>query len=225
MKSFWDELDALNTFSACSCDCVCGAKEKIVKAHQDERLLQFLMGLNDTFIGVRSNILLSFPLPTIGQAYSLVVQDEKQREIHDVPNYPTESASFLVGNSGTRRFDEYKPKPGNFSKKNNLICNYCKKIGHIIEQCYKLHGFPDDFKFTKNKKYQKGHVANNVFSSSEVNSHGVEGSTDQTSLSQENVAQLLQLLQKMNHQTSNTSDGSANITCAGPFIEEPSGGW
>jgi len=39
MKSLWDELDALSTFSACSCNCTCGAKEKGFKAHQDERLL------------------------------------------------------------------------------------------------------------------------------------------------------------------------------------------
>ncbi|XP_070015350.1 uncharacterized protein [Nicotiana sylvestris] len=61
IKSLWDELDALNTFSACVCECECGAKVKSLKAHQDERLLQFLMGLNDIFIGVRSNILLSSP--------------------------------------------------------------------------------------------------------------------------------------------------------------------
>ncbi|XP_015159744.1 uncharacterized protein [Solanum tuberosum] len=153
LKSLWDELDALNTFAACSCDCICGAKEKGVKAHQDERLLQFLMGLNETFIGVRSNILLSSPLPNIGQAYSLVIQDEKQREIHASPNYPGESASFLVGNAGSRRFDDYKAQQGNFSKKNTMTCNYCKKVGHNIEQCYKLYGFPPDFKFTKNKRY------------------------------------------------------------------------
>ncbi|XP_070005396.1 uncharacterized protein [Nicotiana sylvestris] len=98
MKSLWDELGALNTFFACVCDCKCGAKDKSHKAHQDERLLQFLMGLNDTFIGVRSNILLSSPLPSIGQAYSLVIQDEKQREIHATPVYPGESASFIANN-------------------------------------------------------------------------------------------------------------------------------
>ncbi|KAG5589887.1 hypothetical protein H5410_040401 [Solanum commersonii] len=156
LKSLWDELDALNTFIACSCDCICGSKEKGVKAHQDERLLQFLMGLNETFIGVRSNILLSSPLPNIDQAYSLVIQDEKQREIHASPNYPGESTSFLVGNVGSRRFDDYKAQQGNFSKKSTMTCNYCKKVGHNIYQCYKLHGFPPNFKFTKNKRYQKG---------------------------------------------------------------------
>lgn len=87
MKSLWDELDVLSTFSAFSCICICGAKEKGFKAHQDERLLQFLMGSTDTFLGVRSNILLFAHLPTIGQAYSLVIQDEKQRKIHANPAY------------------------------------------------------------------------------------------------------------------------------------------
>ncbi|XP_070034452.1 uncharacterized protein [Nicotiana tomentosiformis] len=67
MKSLWDELDALNTFSAYVCECEFGAKAKSVKAHQNKRLLQFLMDPNDIFIGVRNNILMSFPLPSIGQ--------------------------------------------------------------------------------------------------------------------------------------------------------------
>ncbi|XP_009588812.1 uncharacterized protein [Nicotiana tomentosiformis] len=113
MKGLWDELDTLNTFSACVCVCDCGAKAKSIKAHQDERLLQFLMGLNETFIGVRSNILLSSPLPSIGQAYSLVVQDEKQREIHVVPAYPGESGSFMVVNQeGGKKYGDSKRQKG-----------------------------------------------------------------------------------------------------------------
>ncbi|XP_060212733.1 uncharacterized protein LOC132640236 [Lycium barbarum] len=61
MKSLKDELDALNAFSACVFNCDYGAKAKNAKAHQDKRLLQFLMGLNDIFIGVRSNILFTSP--------------------------------------------------------------------------------------------------------------------------------------------------------------------
>lgn len=38
------------------------------------------MGLNECFIGVRSNIMLFSPLPSIGQAYSLVIQDEMQEK-------------------------------------------------------------------------------------------------------------------------------------------------
>lgn len=55
-------------------------KKKRVKVHKDEMLHQFLMWLNDTFIGVRSNILLSSPLSTIDKASFLIIQDKKNRE-------------------------------------------------------------------------------------------------------------------------------------------------
>lgn len=72
--------------------------------------------LNDTFIGGRSNILLSFPLPTIGQTYSLVTQDEKQRKVHATLAYPGESSSLFVGNVGERSFNDYKTQQGNSIK-------------------------------------------------------------------------------------------------------------
>ncbi|XP_009785919.1 uncharacterized protein LOC107790181 [Nicotiana tabacum] len=156
MRELWDELDALNTFSACVCECDCGANAKSIKAHQDERLLQFLMGLNETFIGVRSNILLSSPLLSIGQAYSLVIQDEKQREIHVVPAYPGESGSFMVTNQAAgKKYGDSKGQKGSYdAKKSSGICTYCKKPGHNIDKCYRVHGFPADFKFTKPRKFQ-----------------------------------------------------------------------
>ncbi|XP_075103731.1 uncharacterized protein LOC142178299 [Nicotiana tabacum] len=35
---------------------------------------------------------------------------------------------------------------------NSASCKYCKKTGHTVDKCYRLFGFPADFKFTKNKK-------------------------------------------------------------------------
>lgn len=57
----------------------------IYKAHDDQReedrLMQFLMGLNDSYNTVRSNILMMSPLPNVRQAYSLVIQEETQRQM------------------------------------------------------------------------------------------------------------------------------------------------
>nr|XP_016513157.1 PREDICTED: uncharacterized protein LOC107830191 [Nicotiana tabacum] len=82
VKRIWDELDTLNTCEHCTCECDCGGKSRTLKSLQDGRLIQFLMGLNDTYSAVRSNILMITPLPSVNQAYSLLIQDEKQREIH-----------------------------------------------------------------------------------------------------------------------------------------------
>ncbi|XP_075087815.1 uncharacterized protein LOC142169799 [Nicotiana tabacum] len=155
------------------------------------------MGLNDTYIGVRSNILLTSPLPSLGQAYSMVIQDEKQREIHVSPVYPGESASFIAAQHGAvgkgNNVRDFKGKKSGYEgKKNNSTCSYCKKPGHVVEQCYRLVGFPSDFKFTSQRKYQGSVQGNNAFSTEEnaVQTAGIK------SLTQENISQILQLLQQ-----------------------------
>nr|XP_016499766.1 PREDICTED: uncharacterized protein LOC107818295 [Nicotiana tabacum] len=77
VKRIWDELDSLDTCVHCSCDCSCGGKSRSLKSHQDGRLIQFLMGLNEAYSGVKSNILMASPPRSINHAYSLLIQDEK----------------------------------------------------------------------------------------------------------------------------------------------------
>ncbi|XP_059279569.1 uncharacterized protein LOC132033581 [Lycium ferocissimum] len=137
LKRLWDELDSLDITQHCNCDCTCGGKSKTNKSQQDGRLIQFLMGLNDAYIGARSTLLLMSPLPSVNHAYSLLIRDEKQRESHDSQRY---------------NYDK-KPSYEGKGNNNNLFCTYCKKTNHTIGRCYRLIGFPADFKFTKSKKY------------------------------------------------------------------------
>ncbi|KAK6774080.1 hypothetical protein RDI58_029319 [Solanum bulbocastanum] len=100
-KRLWDELDALNTSVNCTCYCQCGEKAKMGKSLQDERLIQFLMGLNDVYAAEKSNILMLSPLPSVNHTYSLLMQDEKQREVYMSSYYPGNSVSFLAINQTT----------------------------------------------------------------------------------------------------------------------------
>ncbi|KAH0650685.1 hypothetical protein KY284_030597 [Solanum tuberosum] len=134
LKLLWDELDALHTPVTCACDCSCGGKVKMVNSLQDERLIQFLMGLNDTYGSVRSNILMISPLPNVNLAYSLLIQDEKQREVYVNPQFSADSSSCLA---------VYQPTSGG-NRSTGII------------------GFPADFKFTKNQKFRIGIKSNAV---------------------------------------------------------------
>lgn len=69
------------------------------KAEQDRRLIQFLMGLNEVYTVVRGSIPMMIPLPNVAQAFSLLVQDEKQREIKPSNQMLLESASLNVNTS------------------------------------------------------------------------------------------------------------------------------
>lgn len=78
IKKIWDKLSNASSIPACTCTTV----ESWNKREQDQRLIQFLMGLNEDYQSVRGNVLMMKPLPTVGKTYSLLLQEEKQREIN-----------------------------------------------------------------------------------------------------------------------------------------------
>ncbi|GAV83960.1 UBN2_3 domain-containing protein, partial [Cephalotus follicularis] len=79
----------------------CGyATSKAYLEHdQQQKLLQFLMGLNDSYGGIRSQILLMNPLPTVGQAYSLINQEESHRGIIAGGNNSTNLPAVFYSNN------------------------------------------------------------------------------------------------------------------------------
>ncbi|XP_059302125.1 uncharacterized protein LOC132054070 [Lycium ferocissimum] len=151
----------------------CGGKDKLTKSiYKMRRLMHFSMGLNDSYASVRGNMLIISPLPNVNVAYSILIQDEKQREVYVNQQHPGESSSFLAINQHKytpydqpiqkfSNYDQYNQKHGNYeqkgkgkfdTRKNNLICSHCKKPGHSIDKCYGIVGFPADFKFTKTRR-------------------------------------------------------------------------
>ncbi|KAH9614916.1 hypothetical protein KSS87_023646 [Heliosperma pusillum] len=81
MKLIWDEIDAMGLNPGCSCACSCGAAAKRDKFQQDQRTVQFLMGLNASYTVVRGTIPLQTPLPSLATVYNNLLQEERQREI------------------------------------------------------------------------------------------------------------------------------------------------
>ena len=83
LKLIWEELANYEQYPICSCEgCTCELEAKLNKKREQERLHQFLMGLDDAVYGsVRSNILSIDPLPPLNRAYSLVVQEERVQTI------------------------------------------------------------------------------------------------------------------------------------------------
>lgn len=93
LKRIWDELGVMCTRHANSC--ICAAKKRLHKEKEKDRVHQFLMGLNNICVGVRSNILMMQPLPSLDIVYSILLQDEKQRHVVATTQCNTESASLM----------------------------------------------------------------------------------------------------------------------------------
>ncbi|XP_075095334.1 uncharacterized protein LOC142173611 [Nicotiana tabacum] len=148
MRSLWDELHSSYVGHVCSC----GALPKFI---EDQQLFQFLNGLNDSYSTVKSAIMMMNPLPPMSKAYSLLQHNESQREAHSsVPSISGDTSSFLVSPGSSNGNRTFSQKVNFESRRSNInaSCKYYKKPGHTVDKCYMLHGFPTDFKFTKNKK-------------------------------------------------------------------------
>ena len=107
------------------------------------------MGVNDAFSQLRIQILLMDPLPSVNKAYSLFIQEEMQRSMHNVVR--VESTALATKNSGSNFKGKYRP-----------LCTHCGKLGHTMDKCYKLHGFPPGFKFKNNKNAIAHQVSTNL---------------------------------------------------------------
>ncbi|XP_075091055.1 uncharacterized protein LOC107763937 [Nicotiana tabacum] len=142
--------------------CMCDARDGIQKDEEEDKLHQFLMGLNEIYVGVRSNLLMMQPPPTLDSAYNILLQDENQRQVQYTPQLVPEAASFNVNannkdfhpNANNKTFPpkKYTQKMDFHQSRGNILCKYRKKPGHLIDKCYKLYGFPQNFKFNKGKR-------------------------------------------------------------------------
>ncbi|KAK4710621.1 hypothetical protein R3W88_005134 [Solanum pinnatisectum] len=94
MKKLWEELSGLNVKTQCNCACTSGVKESVHEGEQGRKLIQFLMGLNEVYTAVRGIILMMNPLPALPQAFSLLVQDERQKELRPGNQLGTTSISL-----------------------------------------------------------------------------------------------------------------------------------
>lgn len=69
----------------CSCraidKCKCNVSNLINGLIESNKPVQFLMGLNESYDPIRSQILVLDPLPTVNKAYSMTLRIEKQRAI------------------------------------------------------------------------------------------------------------------------------------------------
>lgn len=94
------------------------------------------------------------PLPSINMVYSLLIQDESQRSIGHSTRAYVESTTLAtktfgnVGNGGNfHGVGSGHIEKGNKNKgKERPVCSHCGITSHVVEKCYKLHGYLPGYK-------------------------------------------------------------------------------
>ncbi|GJU68936.1 ribonuclease H-like domain-containing protein [Tanacetum coccineum] len=174
---------------------------------------EFLMGLDDSYMQIRSNILSRDPLPDAKGAYVLISSEESHRAVvTGLGTGPSQRAQSFVFNSSIKNRSVSKrsqtfgntPRPNNASRTNNngnkrtaggpaLVCENCGYNGHTIDKCFKLIRYPSDFG-KKNNANQNNQNFNKRF----INNNNSVGSssTSTSTFSDEHISTLTSLIKE-----------------------------
>lgn len=95
----WDEIQSVRQTPFCECgafkSCSYVFLKRVVDEDYVDKVMQFLMGLNDTFENIRSQILATDHLPNVNKV--LVQQVEKQKVIIGERNDSSEMSTMSIG--------------------------------------------------------------------------------------------------------------------------------
>ena len=65
-KQLWDESKLVSAVPRCTCvKCECGATGRLHNYSEEQKLIQFLVGLNPNYIAIRGNILMMILFPSM----------------------------------------------------------------------------------------------------------------------------------------------------------------
>ncbi|OIT22004.1 hypothetical protein A4A49_64957, partial [Nicotiana attenuata] len=141
LRDLWDEFDAIMPCPGCPCP----ESKRYLEHFEYQRLLQFLTGLNETYTQARNQIMMMHPTPSLNKAYSLIIDQESQMSIANLTQIV--QTSELLEGAALYSNKEAGYTGGNLKfKKNQLQCEYCHYKGDSKENCFKLIGYPPDFK-------------------------------------------------------------------------------
>ncbi|XP_019085390.1 PREDICTED: uncharacterized protein LOC109126341 [Camelina sativa] len=110
--------------------------EEIAKEREEDKLHQFLMGLDESLFGaVKSSLLSRDPLPSVDEAYQVVSQDEESKRASRLLETRNEGAIFAVQSAPRMAVSSPLRDP-------SALCTSCGRKGHLTDHCFRKIGYP-----------------------------------------------------------------------------------
>ncbi|GKA83810.1 ribonuclease H-like domain-containing protein [Tanacetum coccineum] len=155
LKETYDKLDGEFDIITKLPKCSYAAREDVSKHNQLIKLMQFLMGLNDVFQPIKSSLLARETLPDVKDAFVIISREESHRGIAfsssgsvtkpQVSSFVAKSNSW---NNNGKKIDNNK-RVGNSTNNRgpnpNLHCTNCGKVGHTVDRCFDIIGYPPGY--------------------------------------------------------------------------------
>nr|GEY42599.1 ribonuclease H-like domain-containing protein [Tanacetum cinerariifolium] len=212
LNSLWKQFDAMVSLRACTCE----VAEHSEKHNQLIKLMQFLMGLYNNYLAIRSNILTREPLPLVKAAFAIVSGEESHRNITSNRANKTVAIVFaakFVDKKKENNNNNYNKWSNSNSRgpNSNLKCTNCNKIRHTVDRCLEIVGYPAGYvkkNFIPNSRPVTSN--NTTIDPQSNNANSNAASKSLVSLSNEQLTRLINLLNDNGVSSANANMSGAN---------------
>lgn len=136
MRALWEELESLNILPAVTTMTpeITNLISALTQQKEEQKLFQFLNGLDEVYGPQRSQLLMMVVLPSVETACSYLEQEEAQREILGHTKEDTETSAMFSKSTGG--------VTGAAQSLSSVQCTACGKTGHSGDKCWSVVGYP-----------------------------------------------------------------------------------
>ncbi|KAI4297533.1 hypothetical protein L6164_037419 [Bauhinia variegata] len=152
LTNLWQEMDLYQKLKLSE------GTQAILREREQDRVFEFLAGLNEEFDHVQIQILGRESLPNLNETFYTIRGEESCRAVM-LENASHNDSALIAAkkeNKGTRT-DYHKT-----SNCDNLWCTHCKKPRRTRENCFKLHGKETVLNKIKQQRTQANHTQANL---------------------------------------------------------------
>ncbi|GJX39888.1 ribonuclease H-like domain-containing protein [Tanacetum coccineum] len=156
LNALWKQFDAMVELPKY----VCNASDSFKKHNQLMKLMQFLMGLDDSYMQIKSSILSREVFPDIRSTYATIFSEESHKLASGNIVVPIKGINLLhLQGEGSA-----------------LFCKNCSFNGHSTDRCFKIIGYPANF---GKKKFGQNFKGKNVANNNSIGTGSSSGFTDE----------------------------------------------
>nr|XP_011464143.1 PREDICTED: uncharacterized protein LOC101293529 isoform X1 [Fragaria vesca subsp. vesca] len=139
LTGLWDARDVACALTPCTCEAANTYKTYI----ETQKTIKFLMGLNEGYASLRSNIISMDPLPSLNKVYAAALRHEKQAAVSNEKVVTTTEASTFAVKRFAKPPTEKELKCEKCGMTNHVMrncrahlkCTYCEGKGHTYNYC------------------------------------------------------------------------------------------
>lgn len=133
LNRIWENMANYKHVRVCKCDL--GTLQE--QDREEEKVHNFLYGLDDNYQTARSSLVSRVPIQSLEEVYNTVRQEEdlkiNSKRNEEVP----EVSAYAVHNKSRLPFTK------NEAHDKSIVCKHCQRSGHASEHCFAVIGYPE----------------------------------------------------------------------------------